>query len=259
MMRSFCPAIMLVTLASAAIVPLEASPVTQSGAGAHESTLNNSDVVKLAKLQMGDDVIVANFKQAVAVEFDVSTDALIHLKEAGVSARVIAAMIDRTAPRSNAGIANQGVTSAPETHSPIGLVIADQEIPLSGATGDLTTTGFWPVVFTFLDYPGLHARVRTTNHLPAIVVRAAHDPNSYYFIGKLDVNERENNRSLKIEQKVGAFNASTRIVPAAHWYVKYDASETTAGTWRLTPRSQLEPGEYGIVAPGGVLFEFGVD
>jgi hypothetical protein len=257
---AFRSAFMLVVLASTAMtVPSEASPQPQTSAPAHESALSGKDVVKLSKLQLGDDVIVAKIKQAAAVDFDVSTDALIQLKEAGVSARVIAAMIERTAPSASKPIANQLAGITQEIASPVGLVIADKEVHLSGASGDLTTTGFWPVVFTFLDYPGLHARVRTTNRLPTIIIRASHDPSSYYFIGKLDVNDRENNRSLKIEQKVGAFNASARIVPASHWQVSYDARETTPGTWRLTPRGQLEAGEYGIVAPGGVLFEFGID
>ncbi|HEY2092968.1 MAG TPA: hypothetical protein VGJ81_13865 [Thermoanaerobaculia bacterium] len=260
MVKSFCSAFILVVLASSATeVSSDASTLAQTSAPAHESALSNKDVVKLSKLQLGDDVIVAKIKQTADVDFDVSTDALIRLKEAGVSARVIAAMIDRTAPISNQPIANQRVSVAPNTTSPIGIMIADKEVPLSGASGDVTTTGFWPVVFTFLDYPGLHARVRTTNRLPIVFVRSPHDPSSYFFIGKLDVNGRKNNRSLKIEQKVGAFNASARVVPASHWQVAYDASETTPGTWRLTPRSQLDPGEYGIVAPGGVLFEFGID
>lgn len=265
MTRSFCPAFILVILLSTTItVPSEARPLAQTSTQAHESTFSNKDVVKLFKLQLGDDVIVAKIKEAPTVDFDVTTDALIQLKEAGVSARIIAAMIDRSAPIAsqpipNQPIANRRVAITQDATSPIGIVIAQQEVPLSGATGDVTTTGFWPVVFTFLDYPGLHARVRTTNRLPLVIVRSPHDPTSYYFIGKLDANGRENNRSLKIEQKVGAFNASARIVPASHWQVAYDASETTPGTWRLTPRSQLEPGEYGIVAPGGLLFEFGVD
>lgn len=263
MMRSFCPAVMLVVLSLTTIpVPSEGSPLTQTGTPAHESALSNKDVVKLSKLQLGDDVIVAKIKQATVVDFDVSTDALIQLKESGVSARVIAAMIDRSAPSSGTTIANRPVAITPGP-DPLGqnflIVIADKDVPLPGSTGDVTTTGFWPVVFTFLDYPGLHARVRTTNRRPTIIVHASHDPSNYYFIGKLDANERDNNRSLKIEQKARAFNASARIVPASHWQVEYVASETTPGIWHVTPRSPLEPGEYGIVTPGAVLYEFGID
>src|SRR4051812_9929824 len=132
MVKSFCSAFVLVALASTATaVPAEASPLTQTSTPAHESALSNKDVVKLSKLQLGDDVIIAKIKQAAAVDLDVSTDALIQLKEAGVSARVIAAMIDRSAPSSSKPIANQHVAFTPESASPVDLVIADKEVPLS--------------------------------------------------------------------------------------------------------------------------------
>jgi hypothetical protein len=76
----------------------------------------------------------------------------------------------------------------------------------------------------------------------------------------LDVNhEEDNNRSLKIEQKVSGFTATTRVIPAGRWYVEYESSEKTPGTWYITPKRDLTPGEYGVVVPGGVLYEFGVD
>jgi len=76
----------------------------------------------------------------------------------------------------------------------------------------------------------------------------------------LDVNhEEDNNRSLKIEQKASGFTATTRVIPAGRWYVEYESSEKTPGIWYITPKRDLRPGEYGVVVPGGVLYEFGVD
>jgi hypothetical protein len=140
------------------------------------------------------------------------------------------------------------------------IVIDGKEIRLPANRGDLSTTGFRPVVLTFLDYPGLHARTRTKSARPTLVIRSEHDPKGYYYLGMLDVNhEEDNNRSLKIEQKARGFTATTRVIPAGRWYVEYESSEKTAGIWYITPKRDLRPGEYGIVVPGGLLYEFGVD
>ena len=96
----------------------------------------------------------------------------------------------------------------------------------------------------------------TTNARTTLVIRSEHDPQSYYYLARLDVNEEEdNNRSLKIEQKASGFTETTRVIPAGRWHVEYDASEKTPGVWHITPRRDLQPGEYGVVVPGGLLYE----
>ena len=225
-----------------------------------EPPLSNNDVVKLSKLGLGDDVVIAKIKQAPEVNFDVTTDGLVLLKKSGVSGAVISAMLDRTTPK----VAQ--VTTAVDSggggavRDYVALIAGNKEIRLPSNRGDLSTTGMWPVVFTFLDYPGLHARNRTRETRPTLIIRSEHDPKSYYYLAKLDVNDDDdNNRSLKIEQKVNGFTETTRVVPAGRWYVEYDAVEKSAGVWHITPQQQLQAGEYGVVVPGGLLYEFGVD
>jgi hypothetical protein len=229
---------------------------------AAQAAFSNMDVVKLVKLELGDDVVIGKIKQASEVAFDLTTDGLVQLKQAGVSSRVISAMLERTtqpaAPMPNAGGGNQPQFFA--GGDDVRIVINDREIRLPANRGDISSTGFWPVVFTFLDYPGLHARTRVKNARPTLVIRSEHDPKGYYYLGMLDVNhEEDNNRSLKIEQKVSGFSATTRVVPAGRWFVEYESSEKTPGIWHITPRRDLQPGEYGVVVPGGILYEFGVD
>jgi hypothetical protein len=59
-----------------------------------EKALNNSEIVKLTKADLGDDVIIAKIKSAPSVEFATSTDDLVKLKQSGVSKPVIAAMLE---------------------------------------------------------------------------------------------------------------------------------------------------------------------
>jgi hypothetical protein len=240
---------------------LQAAPQAPA-AQAKEAALANSDVIKLTKLQLGDDVIIAKIKQARSVAFDLSTDGLVQLKQGGVSSKTIAAMLERATPKQAApvGRGNDGSNGSADDGQAVTLLVGDEEISLPSSRGDLSATGMWPVVFTFLDYPGRFARTRINNPRPTLYVRSSHDPKSYYYLARLDVNDEEdNNRSLKIEQKASGFTATTRVVPAGRWHVEYEASETAPGIWSITPTRDLTAGEYGVVVPGGILYEFGID
>ena len=67
----------------AALIALTAS----SGA-----TLQNEDVIKMVKAGLGDDLIIAKIGSSKC-QFDTSTDALIQLKQSGVSAAVLKAIM----------------------------------------------------------------------------------------------------------------------------------------------------------------------
>jgi hypothetical protein len=64
---------------------------------ATEETLTNASVIELHNLDLGDAVVIEKIKTSKC-EFDVSTDGLKQLKEAGVTADVIKAMITAMAP-----------------------------------------------------------------------------------------------------------------------------------------------------------------
>jgi len=71
-----------------------------SGArAAAEKPLTNDDVLALVALDLGDDLVVAKIQQVPSEALDVSTEALIELKQAGVSKLVLDAMIKRAALR----------------------------------------------------------------------------------------------------------------------------------------------------------------
>jgi hypothetical protein len=262
--RRFVLLLVVLSLTAIPARSLSAGGAAPATTPAGETALSNKDVIKLVKLDLGDDVVIAKIKQADSVDFDVTTDGLIQLKQASVSGRVIAAMLEKTTPANERPVVPfpgrmPGGRSVDSLGQDIRILAGGKEIVLDGNQGDLTTTGMWPVVMVYLDYPGLHARVRTSETRPALLVRSSHDPTAYYYIGKLDANQNDNNRSLKIEQKASGFSATTRVIPAGHWQVEYDASEASPGVWRIVPKRDLQPGEYGVVIPGGTLYEFGVD
>jgi len=75
----------------AAAILFTANPV-------YADILNNEAILTLVKAGLGKDTIVAKIK-ASDQQFDLSVDQLIALKKAGVSDEIIAAMVERTAPR----------------------------------------------------------------------------------------------------------------------------------------------------------------
>ncbi|HXR38998.1 MAG TPA: hypothetical protein VN776_07895 [Terracidiphilus sp.] len=74
--------------------PAKDSPPAQGQPGeASSDALTNRDVVKMARAKLGDGIILSKIKTS-ACNFDTSVDALVKLKEAGVSDPVIQAMHD---------------------------------------------------------------------------------------------------------------------------------------------------------------------
>ncbi len=77
--------------------PTEGSQAVPEQPGeAPADVLTNSDVVKMARVKLADGIIISKIKTS-ACDFDTSVDALVRLKEAGVSDSVIQAMNDAQA------------------------------------------------------------------------------------------------------------------------------------------------------------------
>jgi len=80
-----------------------APSMSSSGSGSgNEKALRNSDVLSLTKVGLDDALITSTLQQAKAVDFDLSTDGIVGLKNAGVSNAVLAAMMKRAATQSEA-------------------------------------------------------------------------------------------------------------------------------------------------------------
>ena len=70
---------------------LASTPATTQSASSTKIT--NARVIEMAKLGLDDDVIIARIKQG-SCEFQLSDNDLVELKKAGVSSKVVAAMLD---------------------------------------------------------------------------------------------------------------------------------------------------------------------
>lgn len=72
------------------------APARASGSDAGSAkALRNDDILSLVKVGLDDSLIISKVQNAPATEFDVSTDALVTLKKAGVSNAIVNAMMKR--------------------------------------------------------------------------------------------------------------------------------------------------------------------
>lgn len=84
-----------------------------------EPTLTNDEVLKLVAADLGDEIVIAKVKNAATASLDVSTEALLSLKEKKISEAVITAMIERaSAPDKTAGAA-PATTAAASPNAPV--------------------------------------------------------------------------------------------------------------------------------------------
>jgi hypothetical protein len=237
-----------------------------------EKPLDNAEIIKLTKLDMGDAVIVAKIKAASAVQFATTTDDLVKLKAAGVSKAVMAAMVDR----SNAGAAPAAPAAAAAAASSAGaaggavgsitLVAKDGTVTLKPIEGEVKTIVAPFVGFKrFIVFDELAATVRTKDRRPSITIASGHDPSQggYWFV-KLDqdTDEDDKNRGMDVESP-GMWGGSLSSAPDGDFRIKCEKAEEKPGVWRFTPLKDLKPGEYGVyVGKGeqtGVVDDFGVD
>ena len=240
-----------------------------------EPPLTNADVVKIAGMHLGDDVLIAKINQAPAVNFDLSGQGLSNLQRGGVSSPVIAAMLKRTTPATTssnqAGVppelaqarVSAAIAMATGQHQRgVRLRTKDGEVELSGRQGEYQVKF---VVFAYLgfwNYNGVASKSRTTDRRPELLATLAFDPHdvqesSYSFLVKLDPSKRGDIRSLKVGKGMMG-GARPNAIPDRDWTVDYNAVQDSPGFWRITPKRDLEPGEYGLYS-GGLLYDFAVD
>ena len=256
--------ILLASVALAAAVPAAAE------------TLDNATVVQLASIGLGDEAIIAKI-QASPSNFDVTTDALITLKQDGVSSAVIAAMIEA----SNTTKASSSVTASidspdPMVPHPSGVyMLADwleepkmlvidattsNQTKAGGFLGYALTGGIASMSFKAV-IPNSEARVQTSDKRPTFyfyfdqadaslsnrgggnfwVAGAVTSPAEFSLV---EFKVKKNRR----EAKVGKFNiggAKAGVMDKDQ--IGFDYERIAPGVFEVTPQADLQPGEYGFI------------
>jgi hypothetical protein len=256
------------TLGTAALlVALLGTGFAQTPAAA-TAPLTNGDVVKMAKMGFGNDVIDAKIAQAPAVDFKLDVDDLSKLKAAGISQDVISAMLKR----SSANTTPAGAASGPPTgvYGPNGMsmvsgvgrvkLVADGQGPveLHSAAGTMSSTYAVFTTLMHINYPGEKADVRIHDKRPSLLIKSANNPKGRFYLVSAEVDHKDSVRSVKIgNSRFGG--VKNMGAPDSDNQIAVDAVAQGPDTWQLTPTKELRPGEYGLWTSASEMYDFGVD
>lgn len=256
--------LMLAAGAVSVQVLVPATAYAQSSSAA----MTNADVVKLAKMGFGPEIIKEKISGASSVNFKLEVDDLVKLKNAGVSQDVISAMLRRAdggsgSPASSSGSASgsasaSGPAGYPGSPSDVTLVTKDGgSMHLRSISGTMSSTNAFVTVLMHYDYPGMAAAVRTHDARPSFIVNSADQPKGRLYIVTLDVDKGDQDRSLKLGNSRFWGGMKNMGGPDKDNQIAYDVVSMGGNQWKLTPSKDLKPGEYGLYS--GALFDFGVD
>jgi hypothetical protein len=234
--------------------------------------MTNDDVVKLAKLGFGTDVIEAKIRQANAVDFKLEVDDLSKLKSAGVSQSVIAAMLTRSTAGAGSvtgqgvgpggrpmSVGPDGFPIAADTGSRVKLVTQDHgTVDLRSIGGTMSTTFAYVTTLMHANFPGLKADVRIHDRRPTLLIRSPQSPKGRMYLVSADVDTRNDVRSVKMGNS-RLFGVKNIGAPDSDNQIDYDLVAEGSDGWRLTPKKDLAPGEYGLWGSMSEMYDFGID
>lgn len=259
-----------------------------------QDAMTNDEVVSLTKAGLSPSIIIGKIRTS-SPNFDLSTDSLIALKQAGVSEEVLAAMLEAksgkslgTAPieapatdpndptiKRNYGIylyelikgrrvmtqmrpvvSAQNRTGGVFTNSiTYGISKIKQKANLPGRNAELQIPRTHPVFYFYLD--ATTGGLNTASGIPA-------DPNEFMLVR---FNQRDDNREVTIS-KQNAFGGKGGL--SDEYVVPFDSENLGNGIFRVTPREDLKKGEYAFylvnsgnsnanAAIGSKFFDFGIN
>ncbi len=259
--------------------------------------LTNENVLRMVKVGFEQSMIVKAI-EANDTDFDVSVEALMDLKNAGVSQPIIEAMLaaeakkkapDPTVKPANAPPPDPNDPMSPHESGIYWLTKQGAEKRMmrlepssySGAkTGGLFATGMtmgihktkWKAVL-----PGAHAALRISEPTPEFwfyfeeksgglgqsSARVEATKPDDFTLARMQPGGKE--RQLVVGQgSITGVSAGTRLGDT----ILINAQKMGPGIYKVTPSKQLAPGEYCFVPPGGALgfgyaggqlFDFGID
>lgn len=221
--------------------------------------LTNVDVVKLSSLSLGDEVVIAKIKQAPEVAFSLDIADIEKLQKDGVSKGIIAAMLQRT---TGAAVETGPVASTIE----VWAVAGGTRIEIPGVSGYVEASigqAFKrALLFSFKNKMAIIARgtkAKTRFSVPPSTIYTRYKP-SEIGVARLTVQSDKDRRYIWVVSQVGS-NAGEFYPPEDD--MKFTDERPADGTYRLTFKAPLTPGEYGLIASGGktryVVHEFAID
>jgi len=245
-----------------------------------QETMTNDEVITLTKAGLSGPIIEGKIRSS-KTNFDMSTDALIKLKQAGVSDAVVAAMLEAKSgkpmmasgggsisndsatvgalgdPNDPMSKHNYGIYLYEETDGGRKMTALKPTVSAQNRTGGLFTSSLTygiGKVKTKTNLPGRNAALQLQSTSPTFYFYlditsgglntasgVPSDPNEFTLV---NFNQRSDNREVTIG-KSNAFGAKGGL--SDEYVVKVTAQDMGNGIFKVTPVSPLKKGEYGFM------------
>ena len=266
------PNILTFCLLAAAIFFAAALP-TQA-----QETMNNAEVINLSKAGLNPTIIVGKIRTS-KTDFDLSTDSLIKLKQAGVSDDIVTAMLEAKSGKSisagpsvnSTGAASpmaSGDPNDPMSKHNYGIFLYEEKdgvrkmtpvkanVSAQNRTGGMFTSSLTygiGKVKTKTNLPGRTADLQLLTTMPTFYFYlditsgglntasgVPSDPKEFTLVR---FNQRSDNREVTIA-KGNAFGAKGGL--SDEYVVQFNAEDLGNGIFKVTPTGDLKKGEYGF-------------
>ncbi|HUM18166.1 MAG TPA: hypothetical protein VL086_20915 [Candidatus Nitrosotalea sp.] len=231
-----------------------------------QEVLTNDSVVQMIKAGLPEAVVIAKIK-STATKFDLKTDSLVSLKKAGVSDKVLEAMV-----AAGSGSATTAMPAPPAPAMAAGALknqdviyqlVGDKYVEMFPTAANLETNMAFFQTKSEVVLEGRKAKLRITEKQPVFL--STYSSTDAPLV-KLKPGDDHNDRNLKIGS--GAFmpfGGTQRMGVRQEDKIEINIERDPRGFYRVTPTAPLPPGEYGFIlatgfgAGSGKIYDFGVD
>jgi hypothetical protein len=233
-----------------------------------QEILTNDSIITMKKAGLSDGVILASIRSS-STKFDVSTAALVKLKQAGVPDAIIEAMVARSGPPTvSPGSPPPPTTTIPGLGEPragnVYHISGDKYVELEPALSSIETNFQFFSSKSEMVLKGRKAHYRISEPTPTFVMSVA--PTEMPLV-RLKPGDDHDDRNLKVSTGGFApFSASQSFGIRTEDMVDVSSEKDPRGFYRIRPRQPLPRGEYGFVhvvgmaaRAAGRVFDFGVD
>lgn len=264
---------------------------------AQDEVMTNDEVISLSKAGLASSVIIGKIRTS-KTNFDMSTDALIRLKQAGVTDDTVTAMLEAKSGRSTAGTSEAATAAvAGDPNDPMakhgyGIYLFEEKdgkrkmtqlqpnVSAQNRTGGMFTASITPFglgkIKTKANLPGRNANLQITTTSPVFYFYLdttsggmntssgiPSTPNEFTLVR---FNQRSDNREVTIA-KSNSWGAKGGL--SDEYVMGLKAEDLGNGVFKVTPAVVLKKGEYGFylvnsgnsntsAGVGSKFFDFGV-
>jgi len=233
-----------------------------------QEVLTNDSVIQMIKAGLPEAVVIAKIK-STATKFDLKTDSLVNLKKAGVSDKVLEAMVaagSGSAPTTGAMPAPPApavAAGALKNTDVIYQLVGGKYVEMFATSANLETNMAFFQSKSEVVLEGKRAQYRTTDKQPVFL--STYSSTDAPLV-RLKQGDDHNDRNLKIGS--GAFmpfGGTQKMGVRNEDKIPVTIERDPRGFYKVTPSAALPPGEYGFIlatgfgAGSGKIYDFGVD